>query len=201
MLPPNDQNYTEQPLLLLFSISSNTLCAFLKTKKMESALWNLEDKLKLSTQESIAFFICISSLVIGICIVSVFIRIRAANRRKGLVGQDPCSTESNVEWFEPKLPSLKKVLTSTVRWSGPSKWEESRSHKEKVSPLLVVAGQFGGESDRWQSHNSDSPVWQRPILMGEKCELPRFSGLILYDERGRPVRHVDNDQFIVNQVI
>ncbi|CAI0441025.1 unnamed protein product [Linum tenue] len=30
-------------------------------------------------------------------------------------------------------------------------------------------------------------VWQRPILMGEKCELPKFSGLILYDERGRPL--------------
>ncbi|XP_047329963.1 uncharacterized protein LOC124933587 [Impatiens glandulifera] len=39
-----------------------------------------------------------------------------------------------------------------------------------------------------QSHNSSSPwppvLWQRPILMGEKCELPRFSGLILYDQRG-----------------
>ena len=40
-----------------------------------------------------------------------------------------------------------------------------------------------------RSHNSDSPVWQRPILMGEKCELPRFSGLILYDERGQLLDH------------
>ncbi|KAJ3692333.1 hypothetical protein LUZ60_012683 [Juncus effusus] len=31
------------------------------------------------------------------------------------------------------------------------------------------------------------PLWQRRILMGEKCELPRFSGLILYDERGFPL--------------
>ncbi|XP_047050902.1 uncharacterized protein LOC124656148 [Lolium rigidum] len=29
------------------------------------------------------------------------------------------------------------------------------------------------------------PVWQRRILMGVRCELPRFSGLILYDEQGR----------------
>lgn len=28
-------------------------------------------------------------------------------------------------------------------------------------------------------------VWQRRILMGMRCELPRFSGLILYDEQGR----------------
>ncbi|KAJ8476540.1 hypothetical protein OPV22_020267 [Ensete ventricosum] len=31
------------------------------------------------------------------------------------------------------------------------------------------------------------PLWQRRILMGERCELPQFSGLILYDEGGRPV--------------
>ncbi|KAE8782665.1 hypothetical protein D1007_43934 [Hordeum vulgare] len=31
------------------------------------------------------------------------------------------------------------------------------------------------------------PVWQRRILMGMRCELPRFSGLLLYDEHGRPV--------------
>ncbi|KQJ94506.1 uncharacterized protein LOC104583996 [Brachypodium distachyon] len=31
------------------------------------------------------------------------------------------------------------------------------------------------------------PVWQRRILMGMRCELPRFSGLILYDEHGRPL--------------
>ena len=33
-----------------------------------------------------------------------------------------------------------------------------------------------------------TPVWQRRILMGTRCELPRFSGLILYDERGRPLQ-------------
>ncbi|KAJ1259518.1 hypothetical protein BS78_10G162400 [Paspalum vaginatum] len=32
-----------------------------------------------------------------------------------------------------------------------------------------------------------TPIWQRRILMGTRCELPRFSGLILYDEHGRRV--------------
>jgi hypothetical protein len=32
------------------------------------------------------------------------------------------------------------------------------------------------------------PVWQRRILMGMRCELPRFSGLILYDEQGRRIQ-------------
>ncbi|CAN6251397.1 unnamed protein product [Urochloa humidicola] len=33
-----------------------------------------------------------------------------------------------------------------------------------------------------------TPLWQRRILMGTRCELPRFSGLILYDEHGRPLQ-------------
>nr|CAB3478025.1 unnamed protein product [Digitaria exilis] len=33
-----------------------------------------------------------------------------------------------------------------------------------------------------------TPLWQRRILMGSRCELPRFSGVILYDEQGRPMR-------------
>jgi hypothetical protein len=31
------------------------------------------------------------------------------------------------------------------------------------------------------------PLWQKRVLMGERCEMPRFSGLILYDERGFPL--------------
>lgn len=75
--------------------------------------------------------------------------------------------------------SIKRVLMGTVRWSGASKWDE------RPLPLLAVQ-QYEGDVG-WQSHNSVSPVWQRPILMGEKCELPRFSGLILYDETGQPL--------------
>ena len=65
----------------------------------------------------------------------------------------------------------------------------SENRKEKAGPLL---GRREREAEvGWPSHNSASPVWQRPILMGGKCELPRFSGLILYDESGRPVHPSD----------
>lgn len=83
---------------------------------------------------------------------------------------------------------IKRVLTGSVRWSNARKWGErgsSRSRRERAAPLLVGRGRE--REVGWQSHNSMAPVWQRPILMGEKCELPRFSGLILYDERGTPV--------------
>lgn len=112
------------------------------------------------------------------------------------MSQEP-SEEDQVEAtkrLKPQLPwpgscgSVKRVLMGSVRWSNARKWgekESSRSRKERAVPLLVGRGRE--REVGWQSHNSMAPVWQRPILMGEKCELPRFSGLILYDERGRPV--------------
>lgn len=33
----------------------------------------------------------------------------------------------------------------------------------------------------------EQPVWKKNILMGEKCQLPDFSGVILYDSEGNVV--------------
>ena len=30
----------------------------------------------------------------------------------------------------------------------------------------------------------EQPVWQKNLLMGEKCQLPDFSGVIIYDSEG-----------------
>lgn len=70
------------------------------------------------------------------------------------------------------------------------------SEREAPPTPLLVKGEFVGG----QSHNSTAAVWQRPILMGEKCELPRFSGLILYDQRGTPL-HQCQQGIMYKQVI
>ncbi|XP_057766366.1 uncharacterized protein LOC130986849 [Salvia miltiorrhiza] len=128
--------------------------------KMEAALWKLEDKWNLSTQKSIAIFACASFFLIGICVAAGAWR----RRRRESVHQEPLADDE----VEPRRG------LGSVRWSSwrrSSKWEES--------PMVVKR--------EGQSHNSTAAVWQRPILMGEKCELPRFSGLILYDQRGTPL--------------
>ncbi|KAI8558003.1 hypothetical protein RHMOL_Rhmol04G0055200 [Rhododendron molle] len=157
------------------------------------ALWNLEDKWKITTQKAVFAFTCTAFLVCGICIAAA---IRRRARQRQLVSQEP-SEEYHAEAtkrLEPQLlrlgscGSIKRVLTGSVRWSNARKWGErgsSRSRRERAAPLLVGRGRE--REVGCQSHNSMAPVWQRPILMGEKCELPRFSGLILYDERGRSV--------------
>ncbi|OIT00319.1 PREDICTED: uncharacterized protein LOC109229918 [Nicotiana attenuata] len=142
---------------------------------MEAA-WNVEDKSRISTQGAVAVLvICTCSLVIGTCIIAAFRRNIARKRPED---EERCMDDStNIDCSEPRaeLGSVKETLTSTVRWS----------QKEKLPPLLVSPGQLEADFGMQQNHGSNSPMWQRPILMGEKCELPKFSGLILYDERGR----------------
>ncbi|KAG8070590.1 hypothetical protein GUJ93_ZPchr0006g41157 [Zizania palustris] len=57
--------------------------------------------------------------------------------------------------------------------------EDAAVVADSTAPKKVVAPGPGGTPAR--------PIWQRRVLMGVKCQLPRFSGMILYDERGRPV--------------
>ncbi|XP_074365412.1 uncharacterized protein LOC141706560 [Apium graveolens] len=153
------------------------------------SLLRIVDKCKLSIQGAALLFILSVALVIGVCIVIV-VKVKRA-RRNRLVNADV--ELAGYIWPEPRSAgwgSVKRVLMKTVRWSNASKWEESRScasRREKVRPLLVSRG-LAERGVGWKRRGDlVSPVWQRPILMGEKCELPRFSGLILYDESGRPL--------------
>ncbi|XVF79114.1 hypothetical protein PTKIN_Ptkin14bG0193500 [Pterospermum kingtungense] len=148
------------------------------------ALWSLEDKLKLTTQEAIILFVCSASAVIGLCAATV---LKKMARKKRMRDREQVADGSvHGKWCDSSCNrvSAKRVLMSTVMWSGANRWgERSFGWEERPPPLLGLEGYDSGVG--WRSHNSDSPVWQRPILMGEKCELPRFSGLILYDERGQ----------------
>ncbi|KAH7543960.1 hypothetical protein ACOSP7_031112 [Xanthoceras sorbifolium] len=131
------------------------------------ALWNLEDKWELTTKEALLLLGCTSLLIIGFCTATILKKAQ----RKQVMDQDEATNGSKHEkWYEPgcNWVAIKRMLMCSVRWSRANKWEE-RS---------IVFG-----------HDSGSPVWQRPILMGEKCKLPRFSGLILYDETGRLLEH------------
>ncbi|PKI54275.1 hypothetical protein CRG98_025335 [Punica granatum] len=141
------------------------------------ALWNIEDKWKLTTQEALVLLGCAALAVVGLGVATFLKR----SRRKITV-EKPLEVRVNESEGQscggPVEAILKRALMGSLRWSQARKWED------RPLPLLLVEGGGG----RWHSHNSESPVWQRPILMGEKCELPRFSGLILYDERGQPLQ-------------
>ncbi|KAI3411491.1 uncharacterized protein J3R85_017917, partial [Psidium guajava] len=171
------------------------------------ALWNLEDKWKLSTREAFLLFGCTAVAVVGLGAVVAFLRKARKKQVQVIsVSQEPTGSHPfHGEWPEPSSGwvAIKRALMGSLRWSRGSKWGEGnigawgeRSPPPPLPLLLTLEGDVVG----WQSHNSESPVWQRPILMGEKCELPRFSGLILYDERGRPLSGSSEDAS-TNQVV
>lgn len=175
-------------------------------------LWDLEDKLKVSTLGAILLLACASfALLLWLCI-AIILRRKAINNNK-IVHQEGAIDDENenvttitntitttttttpTEWSEPSCVgwiSVKRVLMGSMLWSKASKLEENIAwQRERGSPLLGLQRQ--GPDSGWQSHNSESPVWQRPILRGEKCELPRFSGLILYDEKGKLLRDSEDE--------
>ncbi|KAK7405368.1 hypothetical protein VNO78_06620 [Psophocarpus tetragonolobus] len=183
------------------------------------ALWDLEAKLKVSTLGAILLLACASFALVCLCIV-IILRRKAISNNK-IVHQEGAIDDGNVnvtttvstitttatttttvattavptKWSEPSCVgwiSAKRVLMGSMLWSKASKFEENIAwQRERGSPLLGLQKQ--GLESGWQSHNSESPVWQRPILRGEKCELPSFSGLILYDEKGRLLRDSENE--------
>lgn len=168
------------------------------------ALWSLENKWKLTTQESLLLFVCAAVAVVGLCAATI---LQKKARKKKVVDMDDSPSKSiRVKLSEPSCGwvPIKRMLMGSVRWSGAKKWEDRRwieGWREGDPPLLGLQESSEAGSVGWQSHNSESPVWQRPILMGEKCELPRFSGLILYDERGKPLNHSLKETSHIHQVI
>ncbi|KAK4285828.1 hypothetical protein QN277_002471 [Acacia crassicarpa] len=164
---------------------------------MAEALWDLEDKLKISNQGALLILASACFAIAAICTFLVVLKMKERKKRnriahqEGDIGDDgeaetstmACSrlgSGSGCSWI-----SVKHVLMGSVLWSRACKWKENVASQRK---LLGLERDGGVEIGR-QSHNSVSAVWQRPILRGEKCELPRFSGLILYDDKGRLLRH------------
>ncbi|XP_010502088.1 PREDICTED: uncharacterized protein LOC104779422 [Camelina sativa] len=145
------------------------------------ALWELEDKLKLTTQEAVVILVGTAAAVTLLCIVAAFLN---RNSRGKQVADAEWAFEAAFvsrameENRKCKWSKVKRTLMGSFCWSSGAKWMEMETLRP---PPLPAAKE--------RSLNAVDPVWQRPILMGEKCELPRFSGLILYDERGLPRHH------------
>ncbi|KAI5420351.1 hypothetical protein KIW84_044224 [Lathyrus oleraceus] len=177
------------------------------------ALWDLVDKLKISTLGAILLLACACFALVCLCIVLVLKRKGSNNNKivnqEGVIEEKDTSstittttttstttttnatttTTASTKWLEPNCGwiSVKRVLMESMVWSRARKLEENIGwQRERGSPLLGSLERNGVESG-WKSvsHDSASAVWQRPILRGEKCLLPSFSGLILYDEKGK----------------
>ncbi|KAL8533432.1 hypothetical protein ACS0TY_009715 [Phlomoides rotata] len=53
--------------------------------------------------------------------------------------------------------------------------------------MTVNGKKSSSDGGRNNKEDEDSGVWQKAILMGEKCQPPEFSGVIYYDYSGNRV--------------
>ncbi|CAF2078844.1 unnamed protein product [Brassica oleracea var. botrytis] len=144
------------------------------------ALWKLEDKLKLTTKDAVVILVGTAAAVTLLCIAAAFLNRNSrgkqvADAEWAFVESRTMDQKRNCKWSK-----VKRRLMGSFCWSSAAKWMEMETRTPPQQTLLAV---------KERSLNAVDQVWQRPILMGEKCELPRFSGLILYDERGDPIQH------------
>ncbi|KAE8667817.1 hypothetical protein F3Y22_tig00112370pilonHSYRG00041 [Hibiscus syriacus] len=150
------------------------------------ALWSLEEKWKLTTQEDVIVVVCAASAIVGLCAAAV---LKKKARKKPVEDGDAVSERStNAKWCEPSCCWVSK----RVMWSGAKQWEERKS------PLLGLEEYGGGVG--WMSQNSESPVWQRSILMGENASCRGLANCFCTMKEGSclmiPLREVPTREII-----
>ncbi|KAI3939721.1 hypothetical protein MKW92_013584 [Papaver armeniacum] len=60
-------------------------------------------------------------------------------------------------------------------------------HVNQVQPMEDVDESYESDGARHEQGSGEVSLWQRNILMGGKCRLPAFSGVIVYDSEGNLV--------------
>ncbi|KAL6962555.1 hypothetical protein U1Q18_037513 [Sarracenia purpurea var. burkii] len=72
-----------------------------------------------------------------------------------------------------------------------SRWWRRRRDKDPVIQLnnedMICSFGFQLDNGEGSARSGEVSVWQKNILMGGKCQLPDFSGVIIYDAAGNIV--------------
>ncbi|CAN8235491.1 unnamed protein product [Cochlearia groenlandica] len=84
------------------------------------------------------------------------------------------------------------------RWAGCYGYHEPVIHLQNDSMAMMNGSVYEPYNDEEASmmlsgdQRRGGPLWQKNILMGGKCQLPDFSGVILYDSDGLVVPPAKN---------
>ncbi|KAJ6718698.1 hypothetical protein OIU79_006546 [Salix purpurea] len=94
-----------------------------------------------------------------------------------------CAATSNSKWVAPNKSPLAspKKLGAKIRVKATSFMDRKKdvAGDEDAKVPEIGTGEEAGESEE-----GGPGLWQKSILMGEKCQPPEFSGVIFYDGRG-----------------
>lgn len=151
-----------------------------------------------SAQEALLLLIFAAVAIVGLCASGTLRKKRiltekaTAEQADGVVEVADKNESIGKPADEQTVSSwgaIKKVLMSSLHWNEGTKRmvsDNSGKSQEEMEMMDDLGGPEGCEN------MTGLAIWQRRILMGERCQLPRFSGLILYDELGRPLHSSSN---------
>ncbi|OAY67507.1 hypothetical protein ACMD2_20966 [Ananas comosus] len=145
-------------------------------------------------------FLLVAAAVAGMCVSTTFARRnkRFSAQKHAAAADAAAAADSNENELTLRKASevqriasagwcmIKRIFVCSARTSTPTPVGCEASEEGARWELTVDDGAWDGY--RSPAAAAALPLWQRKILMGERCELPRFSGLILYDECGRPLQ-------------
>ena len=152
------------------------------------ANWSLQpDENSLLLFFFIFFFVAVFT---GLCVSALLRKKNTKNSTLVNNGQEEEEEDDDDEEEEEEeersgWERTRKMLARTLRWSEATRWQNEWATMAEMK--------CNSRRDEHR-HTMASPLWKRRILMGEKCELPRFSGVILYDEHGFPLRDTPREE-------
>ncbi|KAL7110508.1 hypothetical protein ACP275_05G030100 [Erythranthe tilingii] len=127
------------------------------------------------------YFSHIAPLAVGLFVsVSLLVALCAKHARK----YTSKTTETNTPYYKKSpLPSPKQLISALL----------THHHAKKLPEKLQQSDTgltFGNNTDIKKGQLEESTaagLWQKAILMGDKCRPPDFSGVIYYDYAGNRV--------------
>ncbi|XP_057872620.1 uncharacterized protein LOC131078845 [Cryptomeria japonica] len=126
----------------------------------------------------VAVVVCVlavAALVTALC-ATHFRKEEKTRKSDGHMDQPACNFVTNFK-LPPKSPG--RAIFNSL--SGPKKLLLSRKWgKSEEDELKAYDSAVTEEGDF---------LWQRSILMGERCKPPDFSGMIIYDDKGNRLPH------------
>lgn len=128
-------------------------------------------------------------VMVGVCAAMLFMVIGLCALRNRVQSKDSSDGHNSPVKSSGSTMHKKCTNLSAKRLLSMKKKKQNRRYENDGD------GGGGGNDDDDLSEVEersalDSPMWQRSILMGERCEPPAFSGLILYDEHGNLVQEL-----------
>ncbi|XP_021905484.1 uncharacterized protein LOC110820343 [Carica papaya] len=137
------------------------------------------------------FLLSISSLM-AICAKHAS-RVSRKLRAKALEPSKNSGDEST--WNEGFSPCRSPAFASRSPWTAKSPLRARPKQlftniSNKAMSLVSRNKKSGADSDSASEEFGDGGVWQKAILMGDKCQPLDFSGVIYYDSRGKQLEEL-----------